>query len=152
MEITMEISDITRIAGELPTEVKDTARDTVYAAIGFATISAQQLQEQLRKAGELVAGQRGAAREQVTQIVEPQFAALKDLQTRLSGSVEQLRGRVDELVKATEARDALGERLPEPVKATVDQLRTQVGDLAGQVNDLADQVRSNALKLVQRAA
>lgn len=148
----MEISDVTRIVGELPTDVKGTARDTVYAAIGFATISAQQIQDQLRKAGELVSSQRGGAREQVTQIVEPQFAALKDLQTRLAGSVEQLRGRVDELVKVTETRDALGERLPEPVKATVEQLRTQVGELAGQVNELADQVRTNAVKLVQRAA
>lgn len=129
-------------------DVIDTARDTVYATIGFTAITAQQLQTQAKKARGQFEERRKARLEKASDLVK---AAREQLQTHRS----QMQSQVADVVGKAKDRlgtfnlngnlDAIEERLPEQLRTGLDQLRTQVADLA-------DTVRENAQKLVGSAA
>lgn len=145
-------------------DVKEAARDTVYATIGVTSFASNQIQvrakqargqveEQVKKLSDQVEEQRKARREQVEQWVSRVETSGKEVQEHLDSLNGQLRTQLDALVKLNEkAREQIEARLPDQVVGNIEQLRQQIRELTEQVQKQVSNQVEQVQKLTRRAA
>lgn len=145
-------------------DVKEVARDTVYATIGVTSFASNQLQvrakqtrdqveDQVKKLTDQVTEQRQSRRDQVEQWVNRVETSGKDVQDRLESLNAQLRAQLDALVKLNEkAREQIEARLPDQVVGNIEQLRQQIRELTEAVQKQVTSQVEQVQKLARRAA
>lgn len=131
-------------------DVKEVALDTVYATIGLTAITAQQVQHQAASLRSRVEDRRTERREQVQQ-------AVATTRERLEAQREQVQGRVGELVDQAKTRiEEIGGKanlsVPQIPADLSGRIQTRLEQVRTHVSEIAGTVRTNAQKLVQRAA
>ncbi len=141
-------------------EAKEIARDTVYATIGFASLTAQTVQEQARKSTDniqSILNDRDELHKSLSVARDRVSSGMDTVQSQVERVVEQAKGTVEPLRRqaidaaepitkqAESARSAIETKIPTTMRTGIDQVIDQVAAVA-------DQVKLSARRFTPRAA